>query len=352
VALPDPDAYSRARSAREFLADLGPPLALAAVLLPFAGVVVRWIAFSFAQTVKFPLDLALEAPTGDLVAIGLNSLFPGLLALPLVAMYDFFAPFQYHDEKARLLDQQYEEISPKLGAVIGELKALSESAEPIDEIPTALKAQTDRLIAEVDRLNVEKERLEKQRPKDLPAFPRKVESALGPIAKVLTTITSHRRTMRVLGVVYWGGLILFMPWPISLTFVSSLLLVSILPLIARRTGRVALSQVWPLVVVALAIAALASGLYGDFVGNEAGNYHFAADAQLADGRYAQIGEANSRTILMACSPLTPTVISVADSNIIAVGIDRSKVQPTPFPWPTMFGALIGHGSTLGYRSPC
>jgi hypothetical protein len=351
MATPDPEA-GRVRSAREFFADLGPPLALAAVLLPFAGVVVRWIAFSYTPAVRFPLDLALEAPTGELVAIGLSSLIPGLLALPAVAVYGYFAPSEHHHEKSRRLNYRFKEIKPKLDEVLKELNAYKESAGPTAEIPKELRVKTEGLVSEVDRLNVEQEQLDKQRPKDPPDLTRQVEAAVEPIARVFDALTRRRRLSRALGVVYWTAVILLTPWPLSLTFFGSLLLVLILPQVARRTGRVALSQVWPLVVVVLVLAAYASGLYGDFVGNEAGTYHFAAGAQLADGRFARLGEASNRTTLMACSQQMPAVISVDDSNIITVDIESSKAHPQPFTWTTMFGALTGRGTPLGFRSPC
>jgi hypothetical protein len=350
MAVPDHQASSRARSAREFIADLGPPIALAAALLPFAGVVVRWIAFSFGQTVRYPLDLALEAPTGELIAIGLQSLLPGLLALPAIAVYGYFAPMWHHTEKSRQLTKQFEALSPKITALQKKADALEASPGP--EILKEVQEDAAALKSEVDGLNVEKERLDKQRPKDPPDPPRLVKGALKPFDRILSALYRHQRLVALIGVIYWAALLLFTPWPSSITNFGTLLLVLVLPQVARRTGRVTLSQAWPVVLIALTLAAVASGLNGDFIGNEAGDYHFAANVQLADGRYTRLGEANNRMILMACSQPGSIVTSVADSQIIAVGVEPWRIKPPIFPWPTLFGALTGHGPALGFYNPC
>jgi hypothetical protein len=72
---------------REIIEDAGRALALGAVLLPVAGVAVRYIAFSAGQTVNHPLSLALAASPTELVATGFVSLVPGLLVLPFIAAW-------------------------------------------------------------------------------------------------------------------------------------------------------------------------------------------------------------------------------------------------------------------------
>ncbi len=322
--------FSRRRAGRDVIEDVGKALALGAVLLPVAGVLVRAIAFSVGGTVKYPLDLALQAPPAELIATGFVSLIPGLLALPLILIFAKFAPVQH-------LTQRYLALSPKFTALEQEFERSRE--RPGAEVPRELNDRLEALQAELQQLNVEYERLSIPSPKAHPNLLDRATNAMG-------------RHYNLLTFTMWIAFILFGVWPASLTFLGNALIQLVLPPIAKNTGRVALSQVWPLVVVVLLIAAVASGLYGSLVGSEAGEYHFSADAQLANGRYARLGEGSNRTVLLSCAQPKPTVLAVDNSNIITVGLDSNSSKPEPFPWPTLVGVLTGHSTEIGFRNPC
>ena len=78
--------------------DTGKALALGAVLLPVTGVLVRLIAFSVAETVNRPLDLALAESPAELITNGVDSLLVGLFVLPLFAVWAYqgirWAPYR------------------------------------------------------------------------------------------------------------------------------------------------------------------------------------------------------------------------------------------------------------------
>src|ERR1019366_94725 len=82
-------------SGRDFLEDMGKALALGAVLLPVAGVLVRFIAFSVAQTVNYPLALAIAESPAQLIALGFDSLLIGLLLLPFVTLTAYLVPLEH-----------------------------------------------------------------------------------------------------------------------------------------------------------------------------------------------------------------------------------------------------------------
>ena len=150
---------------------------------------------------------------------------------------------------------------------------------------------------------------------------------------------------------YLAAAILFSPWPLNLSFIGLFVAVLLLPGIAARTGRVALSQVWPLVLVVLLSGAIGSGLDGNLDGTGVGTYQFAAAAHLVDGRYARLGEASDRTILLACGqPGKGTVTAVANADIETVGLEPWKSRSLF--WPTLFGVLAGRPSSLGFHNPC
>ncbi len=117
---------------REIIEDAGRAVALGAVLLPVAGVLVRYIAFSAGQTVNHPLSLALAASPIELVATGFVSLVPGLLALPFIAAWTYFAPIQ----------SRIDSLSGQLAQIRNRLKDNKAQAE---HLGTVTKAQVQRL---------------------------------------------------------------------------------------------------------------------------------------------------------------------------------------------------------------
>lgn len=74
MAVTDAEAVPPGRPVRQVISDVGGAVALGAVLLPVAGVVVRDISILVAQTVNYPLPLALAASPAELVATGFGSL--------------------------------------------------------------------------------------------------------------------------------------------------------------------------------------------------------------------------------------------------------------------------------------
>lgn len=149
---------------------------------------------------------------------------------------------------------------------------------------------------------------------------------------------------------YWLVVFVIGPWPLTVSNVGFVLATVTLPRIARRTGRVALSEVWPLVVAVLMFAVLGAGLDGNLVGAEPGTYHFAADAHLTDGRYVRLGEASDRTLLLSCGQAHGQVLAVDNSEVVSIELEPWKSDPLG--WPTLLGTLTGHGRSYGFQSRC
>jgi hypothetical protein len=350
MASTDPEAAPRVRPAREVISDVGGAFALGAVLLPVAGVVVRLISFYVAQTVNYPLDLAIAASPAELVATGFGSLLIGLAALPMIPFLGHLGRIQHHADKLQRLIRQSDAMPEKLEALKKKADSFNELATPDDEVAKELVEQFETLGSEAVRLSTEWKQLPKPPtvPKLLPDPPR----VFNP---VLRFADRHQRLvkwiMRTLGAIYWVGLMLFLPWPISLATIGIVLALVFIPRIARRTGRVAISQVWPVVVAVLLIAAFGAGFDGTYVvGAVAGDYHFTSGTQLVDGRYVRLGEASSQTILMACALPKPPVTAVDNSRIITVGVEPWKDRS--FPGPNLFGILMGHAPAYGFQAPC
>jgi hypothetical protein len=343
MAAPGPEA-ARVRPARELIADVGGAVALGAVLLPVAGVVVRYMSYSVAQTVNYPLELAIAASPAQLVATGFGSLLIGLALLPVIPLLGYLGRIQHHAEKSHQFTRQVDAAREKFEALTKQSDASKEGASEAD----VSKAQWETLGTEVDRLVTEQKRLNEQRPKELPGPPRV-------FAPIFNAMGRHKRLVNgitiTLGAIYWVGLFLLGPWPISLATIGIVLALLAVPRIARRTGRVALSHVWPVVVVVLLIAAVGAGFDGTYViGAVAGDYQFAAGTRLVDGRYVWLGEASGQTILMPCGQAKPPVTAVDNSKIITVGVEPWKSRSLAS--QNLFWILTGHAPAYGLHNPC
>jgi hypothetical protein len=309
-----------------FIENIGKALALGAVLLPVTGVLVRYIAFAVGQTVSHPLDLALAESPAELIAIGVFSLFTSVVVLPLFGLWAYLAPLEHRIRRLR----------PELDAI--EIKrAEAKTLADQQEVGERLKAlQTEIEIAAAAQKNP-------------PLIARINRWSGGPLGAWMRKLSPWR--LRALAVIYWAVIFLVNPWPQSVSIIGILLVLLLLPRLALRTGRVAFGQVWPLVLVVLLTAATGAGLDGRLDGTRADTYHFAAAAQLVDGRYARLGEASDRTILLRCGQSgADAVTAVANSNIETVTL--GQWQSRTFTWPTLFGVLKGDPWSLGFHNPC
>ena len=349
MAATAPEAAPRVRPAREVISDVGGAFALGAVLLPVAGVVVRDISFVVAQTVNNPLALAIAASPAELVATGFGSLLIGLATLPAIPFLGYLGRRQHHADKFQQVTRRTDALKEKSEALKQKYAAFNEKEVP-ENVAKELIDEFKALTSESVQLTTEWERLPMPRtiPKLLPDPPRL-------FAPILDAMGHHERLVNgiklILLAIYVVGFILLGPWPLVLATVGTFLVLLAVPQIARRTGRVALSHVWPVVVMVLLIAAVGSGFDGTYVvGAVAGEYHFAADAQLGDGRYVWLGEASGQTILMKCGQPKPPVTAVDNSKIITVGLEPWKDRALV--WQNLFGILIGHAPAYGFQAPC
>jgi hypothetical protein len=320
-------------SGRDFFENTGKALALATILLPVTGVLVRFIAFFVAQTVNYPLALAIAESPAQLIALGFDSLLLGLLVLPMFALAAYLAPLEH---RIRSLRPKFEVIQ----------KQFLEAKSPEDQKRAA--DQLDAFGKELDQVEAQ----QKQTPVALQLIVRLFAWPLTRIEILLgrSGLKIGVWPLRVIATVYWVALFLFTPWPLSLSLIGLLVTQLLLPRIAVKTGRVAFGQVWPLVVVILASAAIGSGLDGRLDGTGVGTYQFAASAHLGDGPYARLGEASDRTILLACNPhRSGAVIAVANANIESVTWELWGGRASA---PTLLAVLAGQRRSLGFQKPC
>jgi hypothetical protein len=361
----DTEALPIRPTGRQIIEDVGRALALGAVLLPAAGVLVRYIAFYTAHTVNHPLYWALAAPLPELALIGLVSLVPGLLVLPQFAVWAYVAP---REHLTRQVGRRIEDLRAELDAfgkdftehetdrqqLAARIEA-TEDPESRSDYIRQLEARTEadkQLMARLEAIGREIETIEAAQTTLGPPWFRWNTSfdRMGDRLYRWSRSRNVRWSLRALSVMYWIGVLLFVPWPVSLSVTGLLLTLLLLPRIARRTGRVALSQTWPLIVFALLVAAIAAGLDGELVGAEAGSYHFAAEAHLLDGRYVRLGEASNRTVLVACSPQAASLTAV-DNGLIRT-MDVEPWKDYSLDWPTIFGLLAGQRYSLGFKTRC
>jgi len=226
------------RPGRELIEDIGRALALGAVLLPVAGVLIRYLAFWIGHTVDHPLNLALAESPGILIALGFDSLLIGLLVLPFIALWSYISPAQHHSDRVADFRRRFEDFKARNAEVADE----EVPRELIDEL-TVLESDLSRLEANAA---------------ELPKLPRLLPD------RVTRFLSRHERPLSQVWltsqVIYWGGLFLFGPFPYALSATGLLIAQLFLPRVGRRTGRISLGQVWPLVVAVLLIAAVGAGL--------------------------------------------------------------------------------------------
>src|SRR5258708_14895227 len=253
---------------REVVEDLGRALALGAVLLPVAGVLVRYIAFRIGHTVDHSLDLALAESPAVLIAIGLDSLFIGLLVLPFSVLWSYLARAQLHSDQIGDFIKRFEDFEMRNAELLGE-----------EEVSSELHDELARLHSELIGLQAGA--------RQLPQLPQLLPD------RATQFLGRHDRQFnwvwRISQVAYWCFLFLLGPFPFTLSATGLFLTQLVVPRINRRSRRFSLSLVWPRVDGVLLIAAIGAGLDGRLDGVEGGQYHFAATVPLADGRYVRLG---------------------------------------------------------------
>jgi hypothetical protein len=115
----------------------------------------------------------------------------------------------------------------------------------------------------------------------------------------------------------------------------------------RGSRPLTFARTWPFLLAYLGFAAIASGLTGNITGVMAGDFHFAATANIHSGAYYELGDSGSFTFLRACGG-EGHVLIVADTEIESVDTNPNRLLPA-----SLYSVLFDHASIyLGLAPPC
>jgi hypothetical protein len=137
-------------------------------------------------------------------------------------------------------------------------------------------------------------------------------------------------------------------WPYQLvTLIGFLMMISLAALLVRSPERPRLSRVWPVVIVALGVAAIGQGLVGSLQGTPIGRFSFQPSlaSVVSDGRYQELGNADGNIYLQNCA--NGRVTRVSNAAVTAVTFERPAEQP-----PSALEIIGGKKLELGWRNEC
>ena len=348
-------------------------VALVSLLLPFVGVVVRWISFRTDHRIDRGLSVA--SPVPELAYVGFWAVLPALLiGAVLILVFRLFGPdiqtlrsidalrvqreSKLADVNRRLVDvsarnQQLADRSDAIDAAAGEEATLQELSEIGDE-----HAKLSRELVELSELVDDIKATDHSLDKAFGGFPSSRVLRIGsrlyarPLAKLLDRLPHHDQ-------IWMPVLVGFTPLILLAVFVDD---VSQLPALVgagvasfifteqtfsspRLTIGVA---VWPLALL-LVTSALSSGLSGR-IPSDALSVSLAGQQLGAPTWSARIAESNGITYFLPCQPSLP-VIGVRTDDI------KSLTYPTPIPEArpdvTLWSVIANGGhATFGYQGRC
>ena len=296
---------------RDLLADVGKLTGLVAVLLPAAGVAVRYVFL--ARYSVAPSDLAVRAPLAELAVTGFWALLPALaLAIPVALLAGLAPWFVLYERNVSLLAT----INSLRDVAQIDLEGLSEEAQ-VAEVRALLRqikqieAQVREVEAEHERLEAEHERLERSWFGRLPSPP------LPP------WVTNRRWAERTVLSLPWVVLAVFIPdWPVFWVYLGSSLLMYLAAMrLLRRTARLEIARLWWVIVLVLLAFSIASGLQGNLPGvfPQTVSFRSAQGALgLKDGTYERVGDDPNTYYFLTCQPRKRQLVAVQRDEVLVV----------------------------------
>jgi len=285
----------RSSTTADYVEGVGKSVALVALLLPVAGVLIRYIAFSTGDLVgASPSQLAYSASVSQLVTTA-------LFGLQLTAIY-FAGYFGF----VELLHVRNQLVHRRLAR---------DGAKQLRHRPPLERSRWQWLLLRA---------------------PLVVMGTTAIVATVLTAVL----------------LALTPDWPYSLIAalgVAAVLLTARVVVRGPERPPRKLRYIWPVAVVGIAIPAVANGLSGTLAGTPVGDYTFssALASVVSDGKYRELGDANGQLYLQRC--FDGRVVRVQTGDLKGVVFQR----PTGSGSPSLVDIIAkGKKLTVGFQRSC
>jgi hypothetical protein len=346
----------------------GKVVALAAALLPAAGVIVRWVAFAAAGVPGDRLRLAWQDSVTQLVVTALVALWlPATLVALFAAVVRVFWP------KLTLLDQRIVEIE----ADMREMEELSANASTLTEELKTLQVEADGNVREIllakpgrGSLDV-RDTSEVARRNALVAKARSRVETVEQIGRHLNAniagmkdliVRAERRAearaserparvgrgRRIAGrvaswIAYCVGGLLFIAspgFPASVVWLVGVLAAGpYLFYFVFKPRRLILARIWPAVFMAMSAGAIAGGLFGAVAGTSPSVYKFvASQGAPTNGRYEELAAGDGFMYLLACTSSSQQVIAVRPDLITTI-VPGSPVRTSS---PSLVQIILDH----------
>jgi ABC-type sugar transport system permease subunit len=316
---------------------LGKAAGLVAVLLPAAGVVVRYVAFRATGLPGDRLHLAWSASLSELIATGFLALLPVFLGL-------VFLRFTWRKTGPRIhMSQRLPALNATADRLLAEFEqwqidfAAASTADDVDAMA--------RLQERVTSLRQENDALQQDFKPVKDVFDVDDHSWLGRLADKVGWLPLIPLGAVVIVAMLFVPLILglLLAWLIAASYAWSMTRAF------RREPVVRLSHIWPTVVVVLIAAAVVSGLGGYLPGITPQDYSFDSTVVgLTRGRFQPVAQEDGLIYLESCQPAPRELVAVQQSAIVTVrpipGSD--DVNTGPSLWNVLFN---GDHLSLGLR---
>jgi len=297
-------------SESSMLDTLGKSLALAVALMPIVGGLIRFLDFSAVRFINNPMELALSSSLSVLSITGVLGAIPaaGFIVYGLF----FWWPSMLMDSHfLRRFDSSIREIRNALDD--------AKDGEDIEEIDRKIHS-----LEEGMKTFDQRNRLARR----LPRIPKWL--------------------VPVIGMALWFPLVLFLPgWPtVILATVGSLISLIYIDFLAKRTGEIRFGNIWPLILINLAISMAIAAFNGLLVGTTVSSYKFDhSDIQVADGVYQELND-GTVTFLISCIDSSREVIGVKSDLIL----QKTPLHTRPDTQPSLYQAVFGNKPTpIGFQ---
>lgn len=318
----------------DYLDVLAKVAALAAVLLPAAGVATRWAAFTFGPPAGAPLELAASAPLAQLVVTGLLSLLP-LVVTAIASTYLIGV--------SHLLYRQ-SRLGQSIRRLRREYNASEAAAVPTSgEDPEAFKQRVDTLMRD---LNEQIDGVERDA-KELDSLR---QAQPGWIRRLVTRGPPRPKWLWLAVPILLLGLIsipLVPAWPAPLVgYLLSAAGTALFMLAGSRTTPLTLRQLWPWVVTLMFLASIAAGWEGGGItGTAIRHFSFASGAPIPAGRYVPLAQEGDMVFLQSCQGADKAIVAVHESAIESIQLETAVLPLPPSLWEIRFGGrhFLGFG---------